>query len=801
MGGHRGIVANRLVRLLKNSPQSNQILFGFVNKLEIEDEEQSTDAGSASADNSMSVDGPDSSLTLTQRRAVLGGPSFTGSKIRLQIMRLLLDNLDESRSPPSIAHFLLGYPTESRIITSEDKDALANPTSVTVLHVILDLLRRGMDDQEIDYNVPETVPLYITHPQLAEKCQELIYRLCSEAETTAPTMRYLRTAEAFFYRHLRALPFRFEDGLEGDDGTFTRMDNSSFRGNFVNLVSQLYQRSWVMRTSALELRVACDTNQRREAIRLLSLLFSSTDNGRSAHDDDFMYSLTKTRDGHLTQPRMKILELLDSLDFTWDDDVKVQELERHYFADITVDACVEKDEHGVDVINIRKICSLLWIRKSHLEKDNVISSPLHRTAVHAEMWSILDNCLARNHVRELEAGRRGAFEAWRELVEISLGPGFDFLKVEQRESMLYGVLEAILFKLQRDCSADVATILSKAALCILQRLRSDHFRQCIFQATSADPREIDARLPAERLHRVARNIIACILKSSTSQSRCNLYSTLVNYFQYTRSEGDAHRSMKSAEHYRLDGELALGANDRGDNDVREALELGNQVLVSEAGDRLFEVVCRDASDIDQVCKIAAFTLLNTLYGLFEKDSTNRVLVHLVQRNYLKHFIEIMAREDLDLQASIKGRVSRVPIISETRLTLFLRIAQRRDGAEQLLEYGYFDVLTASSAVIDMRTNLNTTGTFAKFTVRFFEIFLRELNQTNTVFTLSMTCRLWTIRANGGQPIPQHCLPDVPGRRCHFGQPRTQPSHCRQQGNPSTHNGIVVWSIIFLRCVY
>ncbi|KAG0379853.1 hypothetical protein BGX24_011373 [Mortierella sp. AD032] len=707
VGGHRGAVTNRLVRLLENSPQSNQILFGFVNKLETEDEEQSTDAGSSQADNSMSVDGPESGLSFAQKRAVLGGPTFSGSKIRLQIMRLLLDNLDESRSLPSIAHFLLGYPTESKIM-SDNKDALSNPTSVTLLHVILDLLRRGMDGQDVDYLVPETVPLYITHPQLAEKCQELIFRLCSEAETTAPTMRYLRTTEAFFYRHLRALPLRFGTGLEGDDGTFTRMDNSQFRANFVNLVSQLHQRSWVMRTSALELRVACDTNQRREAIRLLSLLFSSTDNGRSAQDDDFMYSLTKTQNGHLAQPRMKVLELLDSLDFAWDDDVKVQELERHYFADVKVDACVEKDEHSVDVINIRKICSLLWIRKSHLENDNVISSSLHRSTVHSEMWSILNNCLARNHVRELEAGRRSAFEAWRELIEISLGPGFDFLKVEQREGMLYDVLEAILYKLQRDCSADVATILSKAALCIIQRLRTDHFRQCIFQATSADPREIDARLPAERLHRVARNIIACILKPGTSQSRCNLYSTLVNYFQYTRSEGDAHRSMKSAEQYQLEGQSAYGANGRGDNDVREALELGNQVLVSEAGERLFEVVCRDASDIDQVCKIAAFTLLNTLYGLFEKENTNRVLVHLVQRNYLKHFIEIMAREDLDLQQSIKGRVTRVPIVSETRLTLFLRIAQRRDGAEQLLEYGYFDVLTASAAVIDMRTNLNTT---------------------------------------------------------------------------------------------
>jgi hypothetical protein len=48
-------------------------------------------------------------------------------------------------------------------------------------------------------------------------------------------------------------------------------------------------------------------------------------------------------------------------------------------------------------------------------------------------------------------------------------------------------------------------------------------------------------------------------------------------------------------------------------------------------------------------------------------------------------------------------------VSESRMTLFLRIAQRRDGAEQLLEYGFLDVLTNSSTVIDMRSNLDTTG--------------------------------------------------------------------------------------------
>ncbi|KAF9352656.1 hypothetical protein BGX34_012052, partial [Mortierella sp. NVP85] len=697
---HAGMVLNRLVRLLESSPRSTQILYGFVQKLQADDDEDTTEFGASQADSSMMIDGSESA----QRRIMLAQSPITASAIRLQIMRLLLDNLDESRSPPTIAHFLLGYPTKTRLINSDNDDALSSNTSVTALHVTLDLLRRGMDGQEPDFTTPSSVPLYISHPQLAEKCHKLIYRLCSEPETSKSTMRYLRTREAFFYRHLRALPIRFEDGLEGHHGVLTRVDGSQIKANFVNLLSQLYQRSWVMRTSALELRIACETNQRREAVGLLSLLYSSADSVRTADGGDFMYSIMRTTNGQLAQPRMKILELLDSLDFSWDDDMKIKNVEQLYFPDVALDSCLEKDEYGVEVYNVEKVFSLLVARKSQLESENITSGPAHKAAANTEMKVTMEQCLARNHAKKLEAGRRTAFESWRELVEITLGPGFDLLKVEQREMMLYDVLDAVLAKLQSDCPADITTILSKVALSLLQRLRTDHFRQFIFQATSTDPSEIDLRLPAERLHRVARNIIACILRPGTSQSRCNLYSTLVNYFQYTRSEGDTHRSMKGSQ-YVIDGQQF---SRKGDDTVRNALELGNQALVTEVGERLLEIVCRDASDVDQVCKIAAFTLLNTLYGLFEREVTNRVLVHLVQRNYLKHFIDVMPREDLELQASVKGRVSRMPYVSESRMTLFLRIAQRRDGAEQLLEYGFLDVLTNSSTVIDMRSNLDTT---------------------------------------------------------------------------------------------
>ncbi|KAG0038296.1 hypothetical protein BGZ82_000603 [Podila clonocystis] len=688
---HHGIAVNRLVRILDSSPMSKQILYGFVAKLSADDEESTFEYGASQPDNNaMLLDGHESA---TPKRAILSTPPITVSTIRLQIMRLLLDNLTDSRSSPSITHFLLDYPTETHV-TKKSTNVLADLSNVTLLTVILDLLRRGSNGQEYDQISPSSLPLYVTHPQLAEKCQELIYRLCSDSHTTSATMRYLRTQEAFFHRNLKVLPISFGQGLEGEHGVFTSLNGSRFRGNLFNLLSQLYQRSWVMKTSALELRLACESKQRREAIGLLNLLYTSTDNSRTAGEDDYLYSLTRANTGALVQPRMKILELLDSIDFLWGDDLKVQDLERYYFADVPEGSCLEKDDYGVELFNARKLFSLLLARKIQLENDNMITGPGHKNAAHAELQAIMEQCLARNHARRLEAGRKNAFESWRELVEISLGPGFDLLKLEQRETILYEILEAVLTKIQRGCSADVMTILTKVALCVIQSLRIDHFRQFIFQASSANPQEIDARLPAERLHKILREIIACILRPGNPQSRCNLYSTLVNYFQFTRSDSDSHHG-------------AITASSNGGS-LRQTLELNNKGYVMEVGDRLFGIVCQDASDVDQVCKVAAFTLLNTLYGLFEKESTNRVLSHLVQRNYLKHFIEILAREDQELQAAVRGHVSRIPIVSETRMTLFLRIAQHRDGAEHLLEYGYFDVLSNSSTVIDMRSNLNTT---------------------------------------------------------------------------------------------
>ncbi|KAG0265119.1 hypothetical protein DFQ27_000794 [Actinomortierella ambigua] len=698
-----GGAVNRLVRLIESSPQSKQILYGYAQKVESEEDDVLGDLVTLEGADDMQVDGkskPSEGLA-----PILMPRAATGASIRLQILQLLLDNLSDERNPPTITHFLLGLETQKHTVRYKDRELGA---SSSVLYAILDLLRRGTTSAS--EGEPWSEPLYFTQPQLAEKCQELIYRLCADAYTSATTMRFLRTSEAFFYRQLLALPTHFEEGMQGQQGTLRRVDGSYVHGNFERLLSQLYQRAWVMRTAALEMRIAYDSNQRNEVVHLLSVLYSSTESAKTisnGHMNDG-FSVLKAANGRVVQPKMKILELLDSLGFGWEDELAIREIERYYFADVKVDQCLEKDSHGVDLFTIVKVFELLMSKKAQLEQEGVITTPSQKAAAQGEIAAILQQCLARNHARSLEASKKAAYIAWREMVEMTMGHAFDLLKSETREAMIIEILTAVLSKIQQEPAVEINVILSRVALCLIQRLRSDHLYQFILQATTSDPSALDGRLPREQLQTFARSLIACILKPGTPLSRCNLYSTFVDYLHYTREARDMIVASQKTSYnqqptYRVDGEIVPAGKV---DDAWDAISAGNQYLVSEAGDRLYEMVCRDASDVDPVCKIAAFTLLNSLCALFRNEHRNPVVVHIVRRNYLKHFIDIIARDDSELQATVKGKYSKIRIVNEARLTLFLRIAQRREGAEQLLEYGFFDVLSNSSSVIDMRPELN-----------------------------------------------------------------------------------------------
>lgn len=74
----------------------------------------------------------------------------------------------------------------------------------TCLHSVLAFLGQGVGARSGPVCLMEA-------PRLAELGYNLIYVLCSNKDTSAPTLRYLRTTHNFLYNQLQHLPFREEE--------------------------------------------------------------------------------------------------------------------------------------------------------------------------------------------------------------------------------------------------------------------------------------------------------------------------------------------------------------------------------------------------------------------------------------------------------------------------------------------------------------------------------------------------------------------------------------------------------------
>ena len=88
----------------------------------------------------------------------------------------------------------------------------------TCLHSLLALL-----DKEVGTPLG---PAALRHtPRLAGLAYRLVYVLCANKDTSSPTMRYLRSAHDFLFRHLQHLPFQQQDKSKTDKMLLEGLEN------------------------------------------------------------------------------------------------------------------------------------------------------------------------------------------------------------------------------------------------------------------------------------------------------------------------------------------------------------------------------------------------------------------------------------------------------------------------------------------------------------------------------------------------------------------------------------------------
>lgn len=618
MGG----IGSQLAGILMSSHSANEIILGFGERVQIDSAEVTTYDDYEYDVNVIPFWLAEKTLNDVYRYKD-DDPSRFASSVRVAILEMLLKTVEKGLPAPTMAEFLLGFSTSKDLeikgfqyqtVTTDKRSRL------TCLHAILEMVHTGISN---DSEAQDETPVIISHPILAEKCYQLIYKLCARKSTSATMLQHLRNDGDFLTKQFTSIASRLENQLNISqpqfEGLLISADHARVRTDYLTLVSVLHQRAWLLQLIALDL------HQNRGSSTLLHLLYGGGSTPK-ANIVDQLEDLNLELQGSYQQPLWNMVEILNSLDFTWIDGLddgqehKPPPTTSSFFKAFNAKRYVIKKD-GYELYDIRTIFKVL--RQYETNDLNAKSlSDQDRHTLEFEMGRLLKQYMAENRHREIAYGRLHCLRAWKQVVEITLSDCFDAsFTFEYRERIIYDLLAVLLPKLHEDnaLQSDMLKGLSEVILSLLTRLREDKRRLAILRVGGSSDDAYE--LPDDKL----RNIVFLIIKSickqnSTIEVRSTLYSSLVNVLQYITP-------------------------DRSNYII--------QLIRDEQ--KLLSIICGDASFGRDEFKTTAFTVLESIYVLMGKQGTAIMHTCFTKDNFLKYTIDMVKRSDDNLTYIIEKR--------------------------------------------------------------------------------------------------------------------------------------------------
>lgn len=636
-----GGLGSRLAGILLSSDSANEIIFGFGERLEIDTAEVTTYDDYEYDFNTIPFWLAEKTMDNVYRYESDEEECYSyAASVRIGILDILLKSMAREVPSPTIAEFLLGYDVQDPTIQSIQQSSLVTDkrARLACLLSILSMVKKGMDADK-DEEGAET--LIQTHPVLAEKCYQLIYKLCARESTSRITLQYLRGGDDFMLKQFQAISSRLERCMSVVEPNFVgeliAADQTRVKTDYLTLVSVLNQRAWLLKLIALDLHQLAGTPLKSESTQLLNLMYgiSSDQDGASLTDKlESMQLAPRTVHGS-EQPLWNLVEIISSLDFTWIDQLDSDHHAAHKNDDTTTtyfegfDAkkhLVKKLGGEYEVYDIRNIYKTL--RQYQLTEFSAKAlSDVERSKMDSEMGAILKRLMGENRHRDISYGRLHCLRAWKQVVEITISDCFESFTFEARERIIYDLLNVLLPKLQSDTGlhVDILKGLSQVVLSLLTRLREDKRRQAILQVTPPMfTTSSGAKLPVDALRTVFTMIVNCIRKEKASPGvRSTMYSALVNLLQYIApDEGD-------------------DAN--GNDGLQELLRTQIVQLFHDNTDKsLLGIMCKDARDGADDYKTTAYAALEAIYVLLAEKGRSEMLRLLVRNAFLKY-----ASEDIE----------------------------------------------------------------------------------------------------------------------------------------------------------
>ncbi|KAI7905167.1 nucleoporin Nup186/Nup192/Nup205 [Cokeromyces recurvatus] len=627
MGG----IGSQLSGILFSSDRATELIQGFADQLEIETAEITTYDDYEYNINVIPFWLAEKTLSNIHRYNDYEEYQYPSS-IRINLLDLLLKSVNQETPSPTIAEFLLGYDLKDVELKGFYQKSLTTykQSRLACFTALLSMMSKGINDDDEQ-------PLIATHPVLAEKCYQLIYKLCVREPTSAVTLNYLHSSNNFLLEQFKLISSRFERSLTVTEPCFEGIlicaDKTQIKTDYLTLVSVLHQRAWLIELIALELHLSAQAFDKLGSNHLLRALYGGNDSTEFLVEK--FESLHVEPNDNYHQPIWNILEIINSLDFIWVDGLDAAEEDAKnltYFKDFDAKKYVIKKD-GHELYDIRTIYRIL--RQYQISNKKIANmSDQDYTALEIEMGYLLKKLMAENRHREIANGRLHCLRAWKKVVEVTLTDCFDAFSFESRERIIYDLLTVLLPKLDSDACIDnnILKGLSDMILSLLTRLKEDKSRQAILHVSPKE-RTTTRRigLPDDKLYVIISLIIECIRKkNSIIQVRSIMYTALVSLLQYIVPYDE-----KNEEDY---------LNDR----------IRSRIIDIIYGSAL-NIICDDACHSVNEYKASAFALLEALYNLFYQSKDTSMHTHLVKNNFLKYIIDMTERSDADLLYILRNR--------------------------------------------------------------------------------------------------------------------------------------------------
>ncbi|KAL0077677.1 nucleoporin Nup186/Nup192/Nup205 [Phycomyces blakesleeanus] len=677
-----GGLGKQLTMVLQASSEADAIIYGFSERLRLDYSESITfndymyDLNNIPFWRAETVADNIHQLNETSPRRIQ-------SSIRLEILDLLLNNSVKSKSSPNLTEFLLGFETKNGKGLVSIKDPLSSNAIPTSFHSILDLLRSGVSAKGL--------PLIATHPLLAEKCYQLIYQLCSKKSTSEPVMRYLRTRENYFYEQFKAMP----SGLTSYQSTPVHMlpgtliypDGTKNSIDFFSLRSQLLRRAWLLHSVALELHAAAVSGRTSDASRLIELLYGDGE----LPEKNASPQATRV----LQQPLVKILEIVSSLNFIWDDHTKdsPKDFCLDFFTGFDDTRFEVTNEHGCVVYDI-------WSAYKFLRGIQHMEDPSDTNKwnkIELEIRRIIHVMVIQNHKREIAHGKLCCLEAWKQVVEISVLECHELFRSNRRFKVIYGLLQMLLPELPRLADKNDAMLqgMSQVILTLMDQINTTPRREKIVtikpgtNAVYSLPNFSDMDLSE-----IFIGIVNCIQDSHGSvMVRGNMYITLSKYLALitppTQQKDTLPLPLTKLQHFISDS-------------------------VQNSHPSFLETIYYDTIYSDDVWKPTALAAMSVLYELTERAGTYTVLNFLERKNFICHRLDAIFEGQTGEGQFKPQDISPTSIaLYNEKMNLLLRIASKKRGTEVLCAHNVFDELC--------RFNLNKLPREGKKETELFDI--------------------------------------------------------------------------------